>query len=826
MAGMGSGHVLQDFSVSGQANVKIGDKTTTNITNNYTASSGPEDKILKALFLTKPTDDKSGLIAKKGNIVSGTCEWLTDRPEYKKWLSSSMSRILWLSGGPGKGKTMLSIYLTNVLEEFIKPSGGTLLYYFCDNQDPKRNTPVAILRGLLYQLLEKQSQLFKYILNDFKVQGEELISVSSLNALWRIFTTMLQNSGPQAVLCVLDGLDECEEGSLELFLKKLKDFFSTGNAPSTENFKLLVVSRDRPTCIESQLCGFDRIRLDPDFNDKVNNDIGIYISSKVRELAEEGRLSRKALERVGQSLKNGAEGTFLWVGFVADQLKGKTESEVYEILKDLPFGLDGIYKRMLRQIEDKRRESVALILQWVVLSRRPLTLTELAVATNTEGSDNQSREDMMKDRLESCGLLLRVDNNGVNLVHQSAKDYLQRDEPYDRDLEIYRVKKTEAHLVVAKICFKYIQKEPFSNSSMKLQRNERSAEVSSVLQEYPLLEYATLYWPEHSRYASDAIEDVFDFSGPFCQDESEIRENWWRTCWDSGSAHLNDAPTSFTLMHLAAYFGITPLARKITRNSWRYKLPIRNPGNKRDSRDRTPLWWAAANGYMEVVELLLAIKGVEPDSKDSSGQTPLSLAAGNGHLKVVELLLERGAKPDSKDKWDQTPLSWAAEKGQQEVVKKLLDGRVKPDSKDSRSGRTLLSRAAEKGQLDFVKLLLERGVKPDSKDLGSGRTPLLWAAERGHLEIIKLLVENGVDINAKDIYGTTALHCVASDGHKAMVSLLLSKGADIEMKEQGGRTPLANAIEYGSEAIVELLIAKGANVNYSYIPIVSEPDHS
>ncbi|KAI9770336.1 MAG: hypothetical protein M1840_003495, partial [Geoglossum simile] len=854
MAGMGSGHAVQRLDVSGQATVEIGNKSTTYITSDNSASLDREGRVLKALFLTNPTDDKSVLITKKGKVVPGTCKWLTSCLEYNKWLSCSTSRILWLSGGPGMGKTMFSIHLTDVLEEFVKSSGGTLLCYFCDSQDTKRNTPVAILRGLLYQLLQKQPQLVENMYSDFKVQEEGLFT--NLSALWRIFTIMLRESGLRDILCVLDGLDECEEGLLE-FLKMLKDFFSkTGDAPSKGNFKLLVVSRDRPTCIESQLCEFDRIRLDPDFNDEVNHDIGIYISSKVHELTTEGRLAPKALERVKQSLTKDAKGTFLWVGFVADQLKGKTESEVEEILKDLPPGLDGIYERMLRQIEGKRRESVALILQWVVLSQRPLTLTELAVATDTERSDSQSREDVMKDRLESCGLLLRVDDNEVNLVHQSAKDFLQRDEPYDEDLEIYRVKKTEAHLVVARICFEYIQRKPFSNFSIKLQRNERSARVSSVLQEYPLLEYATLYWPRHSRYASGAIEDMFDFSGLFCQDKSKIRENWWRTYWSGGSSHLDCAPTLFTLMHIAAYFGITPLARKIIRKSWKYMSPFGNPGNKRDGQGRTPLWWAAANGYTGVVELLLAIRGVEPDSGDSSSQTPLSLAAGNGQLEVVELLLKRGAKLDSKDKWGQTPLSWAAEKGQQEVVELLLERGARPDSKDSGSDRTLLSRAAEKGQQDFVKLLLERGFKPDSKDFGSGRTPLslaamgghleivklllergvepdsrdlefgrtplLWAAMGGHLKIVKLLLENGAGINAKDTYGTTTLHCVAGDGHEAMVSLLLSNGANIEMKDRYGCTPLAKAIEYGSEAIVKLLLAKGANANYFYIFVVSE----
>ena len=145
---------------------------------------------------------------------------------------------------------------------------------------------------------------------------------------------MLQHSGPHSVICVLDGLDECEEGSLKPFLRMLKGFFSRkAHISSIEKFKLLVFSRDRPTCIESEFCGFSRVKLDPDSNNEVNNDIIQYVSSKIDELRQEKRLSPVALERVRTSLTKSAEGTFLWVGFVAEELKGKTQLEVEEILR-------------------------------------------------------------------------------------------------------------------------------------------------------------------------------------------------------------------------------------------------------------------------------------------------------------------------------------------------------------------------------------------------------------------------------------------------------------------------------------------------------------
>ena len=49
-------------------------------------------------------------------------------------------------------------------------------------------------------------------------------------------------------------------------------------------------------------------------------------------------------------------------------------------------------------------------------------------------------------------------------------------------------------------------------------------------------------------------------------------------------------------------------------------------------------FFAVANGHEVVVRLLLAIDGVNPDSKDSDGETLLSLATANGYLLLEKRL--------------------------------------------------------------------------------------------------------------------------------------------------------------------------------------------
>ena len=64
-------------------------------------------------------DDREKLIDTKGLRADGTCEWIIDHPLYYSWLQSH-SQLLWISGGPGKGKTMLSIFLAEHLKATLQ----------------------------------------------------------------------------------------------------------------------------------------------------------------------------------------------------------------------------------------------------------------------------------------------------------------------------------------------------------------------------------------------------------------------------------------------------------------------------------------------------------------------------------------------------------------------------------------------------------------------------------------------------------------------------------------------------------------------------------
>ncbi|WDK22134.1 hypothetical protein CGRA01v4_13424 [Colletotrichum graminicola] len=89
--------------------------------------------------------------------------------------------------------------------------------------------------------------------------------------------------------------------------------------------------------------------------------------------------------------------------------------------------------------------------------------------------------------------------------------------------------------------------------------------------------------------------------------------------------------------------------------------------NSKDNTGVTPISWAARNGQVDAVRLLLSQEGIDPDCCDNSGRTPLSWAA-EGYLwvpqknyeKIVSLLIANNKVDiNSRDRKGYTPLMWA-----------------------------------------------------------------------------------------------------------------------------------------------------------------------
>jgi hypothetical protein len=183
----------------------------------------------------------------------------------------------------------------------------------------RRNTLLAVLKTLLYTvlktLLQRQSLASKKFLENFHVKGE--IMFSSIEAIWIELHRALQFTELTIVFFVVDALDECDEESLETFLGMLTDEESANLAlePNAQrcNIKWILLSRNE-SVIKDHLGTSATQEIDLEANSvAVRHSVDQFVRIKVEELAVFKRYSFDLKTYVSTTLKEKADGTFLWV---------------------------------------------------------------------------------------------------------------------------------------------------------------------------------------------------------------------------------------------------------------------------------------------------------------------------------------------------------------------------------------------------------------------------------------------------------------------------------------------------------------------------------
>lgn len=75
----------------------------------------------------------------------------------------------------------------------------------------------------------------------------------------------------------------------------------------------------------------------------------------------------------------------------------------------------------------------------------------------------------------------------------------------------------------------------------------------------------------------------------------------------------------------------------------------------RDRKNKTPLHYAACEGYLEVVHILVE-HGAGVEARDDVNRTPLHSAAESGHEDIMIYLFTSGANVEARDVENCTPI--------------------------------------------------------------------------------------------------------------------------------------------------------------------------
>ncbi|KAL2842123.1 hypothetical protein BJX68DRAFT_278469 [Aspergillus pseudodeflectus] len=534
--------------------------------------SAEEKACLRALVLTDPADDMNALKRRRGERVPGTCNWIIDTDDVRRWLGlipetantnrKSPADILWLFGNPGTGKSTIATAMVEELPKHpcfqrSKANNRTLAYFFCDSTIEERRTATAILRGLLYQLIQQRWELIRFVYSKYEERGDKLFT--SFDALWNALVQIGRDSSSGEKYLLIDALDECEPESQDMLLAQINQAFDS-ERNSNSGIHFLITSR--PYTEIGRYLG-EYSHKDLASYPKVARDLQMFINRRLGEISKKNRYPESVTAEVSKILQEKAEGTFLWVGIACTELIPVRSRDAIKRLKALPQGLHSLYKNLLDTA-------------FIAVSRRALTVAELADACERyNDEDNESRIAFTREDIEMCRLMIVVENGIVRLLHKSVKDFLlsARDGTLLDELKV--------HATLASRCIRHL----IANGT-----------------DDAFLNYAVLHWPDHAVLAKNAFT-IAPEQEAFFELTSKERDNWLSLY--RRMRIFSGIPDGFSVFHVAAWWGIKEVAR------FALDCVGKRPDNHyyhddefRASNAGTPLQDAAKRGNLTVMTML------------------------------------------------------------------------------------------------------------------------------------------------------------------------------------------------------------------------------
>ncbi|MDE3156882.1 MAG: ankyrin repeat domain-containing protein [Acidobacteriota bacterium] len=158
----------------------------------------------------------------------------------------------------------------------------------------------------------------------------------------------------------------------------------------------------------------------------------------------------------------------------------------------------------------------------------------------------------------------------------------------------------------------------------------------------------------------------------------------------------------------------------------------------------SPVADAAMHRDAAAVKTLLQ-QGGDVNAAQGDGMTALHWAALNGDVDLVQMLVYAGANLDATTRLGgYTPLHLAARDGRAAVVEALLKAGASTKTATT-SGTTALMLAAGSGSVPAVTALLDHGAEVNARETAKGETALMFAAANGRVDAVKVLLQHGAD---------------------------------------------------------------------------------
>ncbi|KAF6514184.1 hypothetical protein HZS61_006440 [Fusarium oxysporum f. sp. conglutinans] len=632
-----------------------------------------------------------------------------------------------------------------------------MLAFFFDFNDNRKQKLEDLLRSLAVQLYHTGNEAAKRLDSLFSSHDEGRRQPDT-NALSACVDTMIQIAGK--VFIIVDALDECT--AREVLLQWLKHLAS-GKA------QLLVTGRPEaefqreiPRLLDERNC----VLLD---KKAVNADIRSYVEATLEQKPDfvDKKLSQGILNEIRDKIGDGADGMFRWAACQLESLARCLSPKAIKIaLRSLPRDLNETYYRMLQNIPSEYKSGAIRLLQFLVYTKRPLTLSEAIEVIATEidreprGFDVDGRLSLKADVLRYCPSLVIIAKvtkqvetvEELHLAHFSVKEYLLEQAQFDLE---------SASIAIAKTCLTYL--------------TDIEGNQSTIRRDFPMARYAAESWMDYA-VSAETSNEMVRITVSFLRDET-IFQRWGRLYQADYPRDNEPGPPRASRLYYACFGGLVEAARNLITEG--------ADVNAQGGYYRNALYVASLKGNLEFVQLLLD-NGANINAQGGEYGNALQAASVKGKLEVVQLLLDKGVDVNVQGGLYGNALQAVSFKGNLEVVQLLLDKGVDVNVQGGYYGNVLQA-ASAKGNLEVVQLLLHRGADVNTQG-GKYGNALQAASYRGHQEVVQLLLHRGADVNAQGGECSNALQAASRGGNPEIVRLLNLSGANMMSRKRSSST--------------------------------------
>jgi NACHT domain len=425
-------------------------------------------------------DYDADLESDRTKAVDNTCTWIFGTDEYEDWMSTELSKICWVHGIPGCGKSTL---VASTCRSVSEDHGQVVHFFF--RPDSSFSAAFA-LSCLTHQMLYMSDTVFEALRP--KYEKTRAPTVQSHTTATAVFKIALKAFGDCIIF--LDALDNCKDrGALLNVLTQLVVEMPFG-------IKIFCSSRDEHDILRT-LSDSPSVLEIPVSKDKIKQEISTFIRITVNQnadLIEKLKDHPEALEYIISQLCDGAQGMFLLPKYFIEDLSAMTDIEqMYNFMNDLPRDVQSYYLQIVSGMDSRYWNLARKVFTWTAWARRPLSLAELDQVLCIDHPDYLS---LRQDIKRALGCLVTLENDLVRLSHDSVRRFVLESSAF-KSSQIYR------HLVpskpgddIAEACAKFVFMGTYKRPASPDHRfaGQRAALFRETC---PFLEYASYNWVFH-----------------------------------------------------------------------------------------------------------------------------------------------------------------------------------------------------------------------------------------------------------------------------------------------------------------------------------------